>query len=247
MQHGDFVEIEYVGRVKLTNEIFDLTSEEMAKKEKIFNPKAPYGPALVVVGSNMTIRGVMKELEKMDLNEERNFEVLPSDAFGPRDPKLIRIIPFAKFIENKINPVPGTFFEIEGMQAKVQSISGGRVRVDFNNPLAGKTLSYAVKILRKIEGDKEKIESLLKYYQVEHVHVMVREKEAEIKTKKPASPLVRKFVTDMVTKWIKGIEKVEFKAEEEPKQAEKHKHDDETHDSAETAVPIQEAPSEASA
>ena len=113
MQQGDFIEIEYVGRVKLTNEIFDLTSEEVAKKEKVYNPEAPYGPALVIIGSNMTIKGVMKELEKMEVSEERNFEVLPSEAFGARDPKLIKIIPFSKFIENKINPVPGTFFEIE--------------------------------------------------------------------------------------------------------------------------------------
>jgi FKBP-type peptidyl-prolyl cis-trans isomerase 2 len=215
MQQGDFVEIDYVGRVKLTNEIFDLTSEELAKKEKIYNPQAPYGPALVVIGSNMAIRGVMKELEKMEINEERSFEVLPSEAFGPRDPRLIKIIPFSKFIENKINPAPGVYFEIEGMQAKVQSVSGGRVRVDFNNPLAGKTLTYDVRILKKIEGGKEKIEALLKYYRVEHSHVEIREGEAGINSKKPLSPLVRKFIADMATKWVKGIEKVEFKAEEE--------------------------------
>jgi hypothetical protein len=44
---------------------------------------------------------------------------------------------------------------------------------------------------------------------------MIKEKEAEIKTKKAVPPLVRKFVSDMVTRWVKGIEKVGFVSEEE--------------------------------
>jgi len=213
MQQGDFVEIEYVGKVKLTGEIFDLTSEDTAKKEKIYNPNAPYGPALVVIGSNMVINGVMRELEKMEVDEERQFEVSPQDGFGTRDPRLIKIIPMSKFIENKINPVPGTYFDIDGIQAKVQSISGGRVRVDFNNPLAGKALNYSVKITRKIDGTKEMIEALLKYYRIAFSHVMVSEREVEIKAKNAINPLAKKIVSDMVTKWIKGMEKVEFKEE----------------------------------
>ena len=38
MQKGDFLRIEYVGRVKLTGEIFDLTDEALARKEGIHNP-----------------------------------------------------------------------------------------------------------------------------------------------------------------------------------------------------------------
>ncbi len=220
MQQGDFVEIEYTGRVKLTGEIFDLTSEDIAKKEKLYNPGAPYGPALVIVGSNMVIKGVMKELEKMEVSEERTFDVSPPEGFGLRNPGMIRILPMSKFIENKINPVPGAYFDIDGLQAKVQSVSGGRVRVDFNNPLAGKTLTYNLKILRKIEGNREKIETLLKYYRITFSNVELREKEAEIKTAKPLNPLAKKIVNDMITKWVKGIEKTEFKEEEQNKKPE---------------------------
>jgi peptidylprolyl isomerase/FKBP-type peptidyl-prolyl cis-trans isomerase SlyD len=220
MQQGDFVEIEYTGRVKLTGEIFDLTSEDIAKKEKLYNPNAPYGPALVIVGSNMVIKGVMKELEKMEVSEELTFDVSPSEGFGLRNPGMIRIVPMSKFIENKINPVPGTYFDIDGLQAKVQSVSGGRVRVDFNNPLAGKTLTYNLKILRKIEGNREKIETLLKYYRITFSNVELREKAAEIKTAKPLNPLAKKIVNDMITKWVKGIEKTEFKEEEQNKKPE---------------------------
>jgi FKBP-type peptidyl-prolyl cis-trans isomerase 2 len=201
MKEGDFIEIEYVGRVKLTNEIFDLTSEELAKKEGIHNPKHTYGPALVVIGSNMVIRGVMKELERMEVGEERMFDVDPSEGFGMRSPKLIKIISVSKFIENKINPIPGEYFEIDGMQAKVQSVSGGRVRVDFNNPLAGKMLTYKVKILKRIE----------KYYRVDYSGLEIRGKGIVVKSEKPVNPVAKKFVIDMITKWLKGTGKVDFR------------------------------------
>ena len=217
MRQGDFVEVEYVGRIKLTGEIFDLTSEELAKKEGIHNPKHMYGPALVVIGSNMVIRGVMEELEKMKVGEEREFDVLPPEGFGMRNPKLIKIIPFSKFIENKINPIPGEYFEIDGMQAKVQSVSGGRVRVDFNNPLAGKILTYRTKITRKIGGNKNKIEKLLKYYRIDYSGLETRGKRVVVKSGKPINPIAKKFVSGMVTKWIKGIEKIDFKEKAEAK------------------------------
>ena len=221
MKEGEFIEIEYVGKVKLTNEIFDLTSEELAKKEKIFNPKHTYGPALVIVGSNMVIRGVMKEIENMNIGEEREFGVSPSEGFGMRSPKLIRILPISKFIENKINPVPGVYFEIDGMQAKVQSVSGGRVRVDFNNPLAGKELVYKVKILRRIEGNKNKVEKLLKYYRIGYSEVKMKESSLVIVSDKPVNPLAKKLITDMVTKWVKGIKKVDFKEKKGGKKEER--------------------------
>jgi FKBP-type peptidyl-prolyl cis-trans isomerase 2 len=211
MKQGNFIEIEYVGRVKLTNEIFDLTSEELAKKEGIFNPKHTYGPALVIVGSNMVIPGVMKEIEKMEVGEEREFVVSPSEGFGMRNPKLIRILPVSKFIENKINPVPGAYFEIDGMQAKVQSVSGGRVRVDFNNPLAGKELVYRVRILKRVEGSRNRVEKLLKYYRIRFSEVRIRERSLAVVSEKPVNPIAKRLVNEMVTRWVKGIKRIDFR------------------------------------
>ncbi|MEM5871446.1 MAG: peptidylprolyl isomerase [Candidatus Aenigmatarchaeota archaeon] len=227
MKEGDFVEIEYVGKVKLTGEIFDLTSEELAKKEKIYNPKAHYGPALVIIGSEMVIKGVMKELEKMEVGEERTFDVSPEEGFGLRNPKLIKILPISKFFENNLNPIAGEYVEIDGLTAKVQSVSGGRVRLDFNHPLAGKVLTYTVKILRKIEDEKEKIEALLKYYRVDFSEVKIEQKNVEILLKKKISAITKKIISDLITKWIKGIEKIDFK---EPEKTREKKDENATED-----------------
>jgi FKBP-type peptidyl-prolyl cis-trans isomerase 2 len=39
MKKGDFVRIDFVGRLAATGEIFDLTSEEIAKKEGVYDEK----------------------------------------------------------------------------------------------------------------------------------------------------------------------------------------------------------------
>jgi len=54
--------------------------------------------------------------------------------------------------------------QLDNFIAKILSVSGGRVSIDFNNPLAGKEIKYDFKILRKIEDDREKINSIQDFF-----------------------------------------------------------------------------------
>lgn len=208
MEEGDFVEIEYVGRIASTNEIFDLTSEELAKKEGIYDVTHKYGPVLIIIGAGMVIPGVEKELKKMKPGEEKEFIVKPEEGFGKRKPELIRILAISKFISNNINPVPGTFVSIDGRQAKIQSVTGGRVRVDFNHPLAGKELRYWVKILRHVTDTKEKLEGILKYHRINYEKVEIENEKAVIIGKIPKN--TENFLKEFIQKWIKEVKEVEF-------------------------------------
>ncbi len=210
MNKGDFLEIEYVGRVKATNEIFDLTSEEVAKKEKVYNPKQKYGPSLVVLGSGMAIPGVERQIEKMEIGEEKEFEIRPEEGFGTRNPKLVKIISITKFFKEKINPVPGAYVNIDGIDAKIQSVSGGRVRIDFNNPLAGKELKYKLKIVRKIETSEEKIRSLLNHYNLKEAETKIENSGLVVKLEKDLSPVIKTLLEKTITKWIEEIKSVKF-------------------------------------
>lgn len=210
MNKGDFLEIDYVGRVKATNEIFDLTSEEVAKKEKVYDPKQKYGPSLVVLGSGMAIPGVERQIEKMDIGEEKEFEIRPEEGFGARNPKLVKIISITKFFKEKINPVPGAYVNIDGIDAKIQSVSGGRVRIDFNNPLAGKELKYRLKIVGKIETTEEKIKSLLNHYNLKGVETKIENNELIVKLEKDLNPVIKTLLEKMITKWIEEIKTVKF-------------------------------------
>ena len=50
LQKADFILIDYVAKVKETNEVFDTTKEDVAKKEHLFKEGRIYEPKLVVVG-----------------------------------------------------------------------------------------------------------------------------------------------------------------------------------------------------
>ncbi|MEM4733795.1 MAG: peptidylprolyl isomerase, partial [Candidatus Bathyarchaeia archaeon] len=58
-------------------------------------------------------------------------------------------------------PVIGMRVEYNGKMATVRSIGAGRVLLDFNPPLAGKTLLYEVTISKKLETNEEKVAALI--------------------------------------------------------------------------------------
>ncbi len=52
-------------------------------------------------------------------------------------------------------------YDFNGMFGTVKSVAGGRIMVDFNNPLAGKDIKLTYKVLSKIENIVTKIEFVL--------------------------------------------------------------------------------------
>ncbi|MEM1686816.1 MAG: peptidylprolyl isomerase [Zestosphaera sp.] len=164
MKKGDVVYIDYVGRIKDTNEIFDLTIEEIAKKEGIYNPNYTYKPIPIVVGFGFVIKGLDEEIEKMNEGEEKIVEVPPEKAFGKRDENLVKTFNLSDFKKQDVELKVGEFVNINGILGKVLSISGGRVVIDFNHPLAGKTLVYNIKIVKKVENELDKVRAVLEFF-----------------------------------------------------------------------------------
>lgn len=160
---GDFVLIDYIGRIKDSGQIFALTNEEIAKKEKMHRDDGIYGPELVVVGERWVVEGLDDALLTLKVGEQDAIvEIPPEKAFGGRDPSRVKTVPIREFRKRELKPQAGMTFRYKGSLATVQSASGGRVRLDLNHPLAGKVLSYEVTVLRKIEDMTEKIKELMK-------------------------------------------------------------------------------------
>jgi peptidylprolyl isomerase len=157
LKDGDFVLVEYTLRVKDTSKIVDTTNEEEAKKEGIYDPRERYGPRLIIVGEGRLLPGLEKMLRELDEGQEREVEIPPEDAFGKRDPAKIKIMHRNAFIKAGIRPEPGKVVEINGQLAIIRSITGGRVVVDFNHPLAGRTIEAKVKITKVLRAPKEKL------------------------------------------------------------------------------------------
>ncbi len=210
MKHGDFIKIDFVGRIAGTGEIFDFTDEEAAKKEGI-KAKGSRGPALVILGDKMVIPGVEKRLLEMKPGENRGFTVPKDEAFGPRNPKLVRILPLSAFLKKNVNPSPGAFVEVDGMEGRVQGVSGGRVRVDFNHPLAGKDLEYDVKIKKLIEDPQEKLNELFMHYGLKQTPKL-EGSVLKVESVEEVPHQVKDFIKEVTKKWVKEAERVEFPA-----------------------------------
>jgi len=171
---GDFVIVEYSIRVKDTGNLIDTTNEELAKKENIYNPDKIYGPTLIVVGKNWINKYVEEEIAKMNVGEEKVIEIPPEKAFGPRDPSKVKTYRLTFFKRRGIDVRVGEVIDFGGVQGVVKSITGGRVLIDFNHPLAGKTLLYYVKIVDKIDDLIGKVKSLaVKHLNIKDVELSI--------------------------------------------------------------------------
>lgn len=159
------VSVNFTGKELLNNEVFDTTKEAVAKEHNIYDPKRKFKALTIILGEKELLPLVEKELETMKEGEERTVKLSAKSGFGERVPDLVRILPAKVFAEHKINPVQGLVINIGNALGKVQSVSGGRVRVDFNHLLAGRELEYTVKIEKEIKDKKEIAKQLYdKYY-----------------------------------------------------------------------------------
>ena len=161
IKKNDFIEIEFTGKISSTDEIFDTNIEIDAKKAKldIKNIK----PFILSVGHEMLPKGFDNDLIGKEIGKSYVIDIKPEDAFGKRNPQMVRMIPTKLFHEQKIDPVRGMQITLDGQLVKILSSDRGRTLVDFNNPLAGKEVSYSYKINKIITDQKEKIDAMQEF------------------------------------------------------------------------------------
>jgi len=161
LQKGDFILIDYIAKVKETGEVFDTTSEETAKKERLYKEGEIYEPRLIVIGESWVLKTLDESLTTMEVDKIASVEIPPEKAFGPRDPEKVRRVSLKNLAAKGITPSLGMRVEYDGKTATVRAMGAGRVLLDFNPSLAGKTLVYDVTVKKKLEATAEKIASLI--------------------------------------------------------------------------------------
>jgi FKBP-type peptidyl-prolyl cis-trans isomerase 2 len=160
-EKGDFVLIDYVAKIAETGEVFDTTLEEISRREGIYKEGEIYEPKLVVIGEGWVLKTLDEALLNLELEKTATIEIPPEKGFGNRDPDKVKMYPLRKFLAQGITPRVGMRIEVNGKMATVRSVGAGRVQLDFNPPLAGKTLIYEVTIKKKLETFEEKIRALI--------------------------------------------------------------------------------------
>ena len=162
VEQGTLLYVDYVGRTKEDGVIFDLTIEEVAKEEGLYKEDGTYEPMLVCIGWNWLLTALEEELVGMKVGETKTIEVPPEKGAGPRDPKKIKLIAKTKLAKHGTRPVKGEEIKFGNERGVITQVLGRRVRVDFNSPLAGKTLVFDVTVREIVSGREEKLLAVIK-------------------------------------------------------------------------------------
>lgn len=108
-------------------------------------------PATFTVGDGSLPEGFERLLHGLGPGSDASFTVEPSDAFGLAREENLRLLPRAQF-DAAIELEPGVVvaFDAPGghLSGVVKGIEGDLVVIDFNHPLAGRTLLFDVSVLR---------------------------------------------------------------------------------------------------
>lgn len=161
IKNGDFVLVDYSLKVKDTNEVFDVTMEDQAKAANVYSPEQTYEPKLIAVGQGWMIKGLDEALLDADEGQEKDLEIAPAKAFGERDGNKVRIVPAKELTKQGVTPRPGARIEVGGQLATIRSVGSGRVIVDYNHPLAGKTLVTKLYIRKVVSDPVERMRELI--------------------------------------------------------------------------------------
>lgn len=160
VKEKDFVKVDYTGKLN-DGSVFDTTDEKVAKENNLFSENRKYSPVTVCIGEKQILPGLDEQLDGKEIGKEYTVTLPAEKAFGKRDIKKLKIVPMSTFREHKIAPQPGLQVDMDGEMGLITRVSGGRIIVNFNHPLAGKEITYQFKINEKITDMKEKLVSFL--------------------------------------------------------------------------------------
>ncbi|HDP97549.1 MAG TPA: peptidylprolyl isomerase [Euryarchaeota archaeon] len=153
---------EFSAWIEDTGELFETTDAELAKDKEIFDEKAEYEPKPIMIGKGRLFNGLEKSMLEAEIGKEYEVLLKPEEAAGPRDPKLVELFPIREFLKQDITPQVGLRVTVKNKTGYISAVTAGRVRVDFNNRLAGRTVKYNYKIVDEPKSDQDIFDSVLK-------------------------------------------------------------------------------------
>jgi len=116
-------------------------------------------PLEATIGNKKILTGLENGLLGMRVGEEKTITVQPKDAYGEVDAKAVKEFPKSAMPKGE-EPKVGMVLQAqapdgETFPAVITAIKDDKVVLDFNHPLAGKTLVFKVKVLEITQAPAE--------------------------------------------------------------------------------------------
>ncbi|UPM43108.1 FKBP-type peptidyl-prolyl cis-trans isomerase [Halocatena salina] len=158
LQEDDFVRLAYTARTVEDGSLVDTTDEEVAEEEGVGEDQT-FEPRVIVLGSEHIFPGVEEDIIGKEVGDSGSVTIPSEEAFGEYDQEEVRTVSAEKIPED--DRYPGAQVQIDQQQGYLETIIGGRARVDFNHPLAGEDIEYEYEIVEQVEDDLERAEGLM--------------------------------------------------------------------------------------
>jgi FKBP-type peptidyl-prolyl cis-trans isomerase 2 len=118
---------------------------------KVLDSSKGKQPIQFTAGNHQMIAGFEKAVMGMKVGERKSFKVSPEEGYGKEDPKAIKSIQKSQ-LPPDIKPAPGMVLQARDKSGrsrpvKIVEVKKDSVVIDFNHPLAGKTLHFDVEIV----------------------------------------------------------------------------------------------------
>ena len=160
LQDGDFVELDYTLRTTDDDEVIDTTHESVAEEAGIADEdNRDFTPRTIIIGDGHVFESVDDSLRGSEVGDGDSVIVTPEEGFGEYDPEEVRTVSAEKIPED--DRYPGATVQIDRQQGHIETIIGGRARVNFNHPLAGEELEYDYEIAAVVDDREQQAEGIL--------------------------------------------------------------------------------------
>lgn len=118
---------------------------------KVVDSSAGKAPLEFKVGAHQVIAGFEKAVKGMKAGQKKSFQVTPEDGYGKKDPALMKEVPKSQ-LPKDLKPEVGMMLGArqpngKSVQVRIAEVKKDSVVIDFNHPLAGKTLNFDIEIL----------------------------------------------------------------------------------------------------
>jgi FKBP-type peptidyl-prolyl cis-trans isomerase SlyD len=159
LDDGDFVRLDYTARVADDDRVVDTTDPEIAEEEGLDEEDREFEPRVIVLGEGHLFAPVEEAIIGQAVGASGSVTIPAAEGFGEYDEEAVRTVSAERIDED--DRYPGAPVRVDGDQGYLETIVGGRARVDFNHPLAGEDLEYEYTVLELIEDRVERAEALL--------------------------------------------------------------------------------------
>lgn len=142
---------------------------ELTVDGKVVDSATEQQPLEYVHGNDMLIPRFEEEVEGKEPGEEYAFTLSPEEGYGVHDPKLRFDIPKESFAYDGViredllvvgNVIPMLNSAGQVCHAQVIEVKDNDVTVDFNHPMAGRTLNFKGKVVSVREATEDELKKL---------------------------------------------------------------------------------------